>query len=73
MFDFKAAHPWHCLRGLENVTEDGGEIVRTEGWKKCGGALSSGYDMSILAARGQEIKRKKMMLRGLWMGDAGGA
>lgn len=47
--------------------------MRTEGWKECGGALSSAYDMSILVAGGQELKRKKMMLRGLWMGNAGGA
>lgn len=63
MFDFKAEHPWHCPRGLGNITEDGGGIVRTEG-EECGGTFSSRYDMSILAAWGQEIKRKKMMLGG---------
>lgn len=47
--------------------------MRTEGWKECGGALSSGYVMHILAVWGQEIKRKKMMLEGCGWEMAGGA
>lgn len=33
--------------------------MRTEKWKECGGALSSAYDMSMLVAGGQEIKKGK--------------